>query len=164
MLLAPESHLHLEAFLRERLRSESLRLPPVNVYVGRWSRLLTGTFGILAITFGKRVFVSARVVKRDGQGRLTVPAGLLAHEAVHVVQYNEAGFAGFLLSYLREYWRGLREQPGWGRAAREAAYRAIRHEREAYEAEDAYHVWAAIVKMREGGGGPARADEGPLEV
>ena len=164
MRLAPEAHRHIEAFLRERKQCESLRLPPVSVYVGRWARLLTGTFGILAITFGRRVFVSARVVKRDERGRLTVPAGLLAHEAMHVVQYGEAGFAGFLLSYLGEYWRGLRAQPGWGRAAREAAYRAIKQEREAYEAEDAYRVWAALVKMREVDGGPLRVDLGEEEV
>jgi hypothetical protein len=163
MRLAPESHRHIEAFLRERKQCESLRLPPVSVYVGRLSRLLTGTFGILAITFGRRVFVSAHVVKRDERGRLTVPAGLLAHEAVHVVQYSEAGFAGFLLSYLREYWHALSAQPGWGRAAREAAYRAIKQEREAYEAEDAYHAWAALVKMREGDGGPVRAGFGEEE-
>ena len=149
MRLAPEAHRHIEAFLRERRRSEALRLPQVHVYVGRWSRLLTGTFGILAITFGRCVFVSARVVKRDERGRVTIPAGLLAHEAMHVVQYGEAGFVGFLVSYLREYWRELRAQPGWGRAARQAAYLAIKHEREAYEAEDEYFAWAALSRMRE---------------
>lgn len=125
-----------------------LRLPPVHVYAGRASRLFTRTFGILAITFGRRVFVSARVVRRDELGRLTLPAALLAHEAMHVLQYAEAGFLGFLFSYLREYWRGLRAQPGWGRAARQAAYFAIKHEREAYEAEGEYAAWAALVRMR----------------
>jgi hypothetical protein len=149
MRLAPEAHRQIEAFLRERRRSEALRLPPVQVYVGRWSRLLTRTFGITAITFGRRVFVSSRVVRRDGRGRVTVPARLLAHEAMHVVQYTEAGFVCFLFSYLKEYWRELRAQPGWGRAARQAAYLAIKHEREAYEAEGAYATWAALSKMRE---------------
>lgn len=149
MRLAPEAHRHIEAFLRERKGREALRLPPVHVYVGRWSRLLTGTFGILAITLGRRVFVSARVVKRNERGRLTIPAGLLAHEAMHVVQYTDAGFVSFLFSYLREYWRELRAQPGWGRAARQAAYLAIKHEREAYEAEGEYSAWAALVRMSE---------------
>ncbi|HEY0378724.1 MAG TPA: DUF4157 domain-containing protein [Pyrinomonadaceae bacterium] len=148
MRLAPEAHRHIEAFLREQRRSDALRLPPVHVYVGRWSRLLTRTLGITAITLGRCVFVSARVVKRDERGRLTIPARLLAHEAMHVVQYSETGFVGFLFSYLREYWRELRAQSGWGRAARQAAYLAIKHEREAYETEDAYSAWAALVRMR----------------
>lgn len=111
--------------------------------------MFTRTFGILAITFGSRVFVSARVLRRDERGRLAVPAALVVHEAMHVLQYNEAGFFGFLFSYLREYWRELRAQPGWGRAARQAAYLAIKHEREAYEAEGAYTVWAALIKVGE---------------
>jgi hypothetical protein len=164
MRLAPESHRHIEAFLRECRRCESLRLPEVHIYCGRWAGLLTGTFGILAITFGRRIIVAPKVVGRDERGRRTVPAGLLAHEAVHVVQYGEAGFIGFLVAYFREYWRELRAQPGWGRAARQAAYLAIRHEREAYEAEGEYTTWAALTRMREEGRGPGRAEFGPEEV
>ena len=164
MRLAPESHRQIEAFLRQRRGSESLRLPPVTVYSGRLSNLFTGTFRILAITLGRRVFVSAKVVRRDERGRLTVPAALLAHEAVHVLQYSEAGFLGFLFSYLREYWRELRAQPGWGRAARQAAYFAIRQEREAYEAEGAYHTWAEIVRLKGDDPGHGHADLGPEEV
>jgi Domain of unknown function (DUF4157) len=148
MLLAPESHKQIEAFLREHLRRDELRLPPVRVYSGRFARWLTGHLQILAITFGRRVIVASKAVVRDEQGRLTVPAGLLAHEATHVIQYQEAGFVRFLFSYLREYWRALHEhRQGWGKAARNAAYFAIKHEREAYEAEHAYAVWAALAQM-----------------
>ena len=149
MLLAPESHKQIEVFLREHLGVEALRLPPIFIYSGRWAHWLTSRSHILAITFGRRIFVASKVVGRDEEGRLTVPAALIAHEATHVFQYNQAGFVRFLLSYLLEYWRALREQPGWGKAARNAAYFAIKQEREAYQAEQAYAGWIALVKMNE---------------
>ena len=148
MLLAPESHERIEAFLREHLRDETLRLPPVSIYSGRVARWLTGSLQILAITFGRRIIVASKVIVRDDRGRLTIPAGLIAHEATHVIQYQEAGFIRFLFSYLREYWRALQEhRQGWGKAARNAAYFAIKHEREAYAAESAYDTWVALAKM-----------------
>jgi hypothetical protein len=150
MLLASESHQRIEAFLKCHLRDEQLRLPPLLIYSGRWSRYLTNAFNILAITFGRRIFVAAKTIQRDDDGRLVVSARLIAHEAVHVVQYQQAGFVGFLFSYVREYWRVLREQQqGWSRAARLAAYFAIKQECEAYEAESAYDVWLAREMMSE---------------
>jgi hypothetical protein len=150
MILAPESHKRIEAFLRAHLQDERLKLPPVFIYSGRMARWLTGRLQILAITFGRRIIVASKVVVRDEQGRLTVPAGLIAHEATHVIQYQEAGIVRFLFSYLREYWRALQEhRQGWSKAARNAAYFAIKHEREAYEAESAYATWVALAKMAE---------------
>jgi hypothetical protein len=148
MRLARESHQQIEAFLREHFRDERLRLPPVFIYCGRLSQWLTRRFQILAITFGRRIFVAAKEIKRDEQGRLTAPAGLIAHEATHVLQYERAGFVGFLASYLWEYWRILREQrQGWSKSARHAAYFAIKQEREAYEAEQAFAVWSSLEKL-----------------
>ena len=155
MKLAPESHKRIESFLRDHFHDEKLRLPVIHVYSGRFSRWFTSAFGILAITFGSRIFVAPKVIKRDERKRLTAPAALIAHEATHVVQYSAAGFAGFLVSYLREYGRGLLEQKkGWGNAARQAAYFGIKQEREAYEAEAAYATWKS---KAEGG---RRKDEG----
>ena len=148
MVLAPESHARIEAFLRDHLQDDNLKLPPVYIYSGRVARWLTGRLQILAITFGRRIIVASKVVVRDEKGRLTVPAGLIAHEATHVIQYQEAGIVRFLFSYLREYWRALHEhRQGWSKAARNAAYFAIKHEREAYGAESAYPGWVALVKM-----------------
>ena len=148
MLLASESHQRIEAFLRYHLRDEKLRLPPIHIYCGRWSRYLTSAFSILAITFGRRIFVATKALKHDDEGRLVVSARLIAHEAVHVTQYQQAGFIGFLLSYAGEFWRSLRGlRQGWGKAARLAAYFAIKQECEAYEAENAYDVWLAQEKM-----------------
>jgi len=150
MLLAPESHQRIEAFLRDHLRSESLILPPVYIYSGQWSQRLTKAFHIQAITFGRHIFIAAKAIGRDDKGRLVVPAGLIAHEATHVVQYQQAGFIGFIFSYVQEYWRALRKQrQGWCKAARLAAYFAITHECEAYEAESAYAGWVALEKMKD---------------
>jgi|ERR1043165_3818167 hypothetical protein len=150
MKLASESRQRIEKFLRDHFHDEKLELPTIHLYCGRFSRLLTGAFDILAITFGRRIFVAPKVVKLDEEKRLTVPASLVAHEATHVVQYSNAGFLGFLISYLSEYLRGLRsQQQGWGKAARKAAYFGIKQEREAYEAEAAYAIWNA---MEEQGG------------
>lgn len=148
MVLARESHERIEAFLRDHLHDDSLKLPPVYIYSGRAARWLTERLQILAITFGRRIIVASKVLSRDDKGRLTVPAGLIAHEATHVIQYQQAGIVRFLCSYLREYWRALHEHhQGWNKAARNAAYLAIRHEREAYGAESAYPGWVALAKM-----------------
>jgi Domain of unknown function (DUF4157) len=134
----------MEEFLRERFRLETLKLPSVSVYRGRVARWLTVTFRIGAITFGRRIFVAPKLVTLDEAGKLKIPGWLIAHEATHVWQYESAGFARFLFSYLRGYWRALRAQQKWGREARQAAYLAIREECEARESETAYAVWIAL--------------------
>ncbi len=141
MRLAPESHKHIESFLRDHLRIDGLRLPPVVIHTGLLARCVTRAFNILAITFGRRILVAPKLVERDSNGRLTIPARLIAHEATHVVQYAQAGFPGFLYGYLREYRRGLKDHGGIDKAARQAAYLGIKYEREAYAAEHAYIVW-----------------------
>lgn len=147
MKLASGSHRRIEGFLQDHFHDEKLKLPPVHVYSGRFARFVTGRFQILAITFGRRIFVAPKIIKRNEENRLTVPAELIAHEATHVVQYSKAGFIGFLLSYIAEYLRALREQKqGWSRAARMAAYFKIKQECEAYEAQAAYPIWEAMKK------------------
>jgi hypothetical protein len=115
-----------------------LVLPPVHVHAGLLARLLTEPARVGAITFGRRVFVRPSLIKKDSSGRAGVPAWLLVHEAAHVLQYEERGFVGFLVGYLREYFRGLKEGKGLNAAARNAAYLAIPEERAARAAEHAY--------------------------
>ena len=153
MKLSPESHRRLEEFFREFRGEPGLRLPPVKVYTGGLSRLLLDSIGMGAITFGRRVFVSPRMVVKDVRGRRAVHGWLLVHEAAHVLQYEEDGFVKFLLKYLRDYWRELPAGEKWklSGAARVAAYKAIPAEREAREAEHAYR------SSKETRNGPARA-------
>lgn len=143
MRLAADSHARLERFFREFTRDASLALPPVYVHTGAHVRWLTKAFRIGAITLGRHVFVAPALVRDDETGRRVVEGWLAAHEVAHVLQYERAGFAGFLLSYLRAYvaalWRGGRT----GVAAHWDAYGQIPYEREAREAEAGFVAWAA---------------------
>ena len=53
---------------------------------------------------------------------------LMAHELVHVRQWAEKGVFGFLIAYLRDFFRGLVRTRSW-----DAAYRQIAIEVEARE-------------------------------
>lgn len=138
MRLSVEAHSEVEEFFRKHEGRPGLVLPPVYVYAGTLARLLTEPARVGAITFGRRVFVRPTLIKKDSSGRASVPAWLLVHEAAHVLQYDERGFVGFLVGYLRSYVRGLKEGKGLSAAARNAAYLAIPEERAAREAERAY--------------------------
>jgi hypothetical protein len=138
MRLSVEAHREVEEFFRKHEGRPGLVLPPVYVYAGALARLLTEPARVGAITFGQRVFVRPTLIKKDSSGRASVPAWLLVHEAAHVLQYDERGFVGFLVGYLRSYVRGLKEGKGLNAAARNAAYLAIPEERAARAAERAY--------------------------
>jgi hypothetical protein len=142
MHLAAASHKRIEDFHRHFAGDEKLRLPPVYLYNGSFSRWLTHTFHIGAITFGRRIFVNPELTERKRPGRWTAPAWLVAHETTHVLQYEKAGFVRFLVAYLLDYWQCLRRQKRWDAAARMEAYRAIKVECAAREAERAYAAWA----------------------
>ena len=147
MLLARASHARVERFFREHRGEPGLTLPPVYVHGSLVAWLLTVLAGGMSgITFGRHVFVRPSLVRRDAEGRARVPAPLLVHEATHVLQYEERGFAPFLFDYVREYLRLLRAGGRWGAQRRMAAYLAIGVEREAREAEHAYASWSAAAK------------------
>ncbi|HEV3467751.1 MAG TPA: DUF4157 domain-containing protein [Pyrinomonadaceae bacterium] len=138
MKLSAETHERVEAFFRRHTNDAGLTLPPIHVHAGRFANLLTTLNGISGITFGRHVFVRSRLVGRDAGGRPTIGGRLLVHEAAHVLQYERSGYPRFLRTYLRGYWRALREGGRWDKAARNAAYLAIAEEREARAAELAY--------------------------
>jgi hypothetical protein len=141
MLLAPESQRRLEEFFRHYARDETLRLPRVRFYAGRFAGALTRTFGIGAITFGSRVFVAPELLCRGADERLTLDAGLAVHEATHVLQYRRVGFVTFLIIYLRDYARALRAGAGGARERHRAAYLAIGFEVEARAAARLHAAW-----------------------
>ena len=138
MLLAAESHERLERFFREHFSDPLLKLPPLYFYRSRILLWLGRPFHLGAITFGRRIFVLPEYIRRDMEGRLTIDGSIAAHEATHVLQYERAGWMGFLILYLRGYWRALRAQGRLSGAAHMTAYLAIREETEAREAEEAY--------------------------
>ena len=138
MKLSPEAHEEVESFLKEYKGEPGLRLPRFSFHAGVGARVVMLFVRMSAITLGRHVFVSPPLVRRDSHGRVSLAGRLAVHEAVHVLQYEERGFVGFLFKYLRGYWRALRMGKSWGAAARMAAYMEIEEEREAREAEHAY--------------------------
>jgi len=151
MRLAAESHLHLEKFLREHFANPSLRLPPLTVYCGKWAGLVTRLIGVAAITLGRFIIVTPRLTTRDAAGRRSLPGWLMAHEAVHVIQYRRAGAARFLIEYFGGYCRSLREGRSVNAAGRMRAYLSLAEECDARAAEVAYGVWLARTEDTEKG-------------
>lgn len=141
MRLTTDTHKHVEEFLRARERDPQVSFPPIKIYGGKFGRLVTKTFKIGAITLGRRIIVTPNLVKTDEQGQVFVPAWLLAHEGTHVLQYERAGMFGFLVSYLREYFKILVGSRKLDAAARMDAYRNIHHEKDARDAEQDYKKW-----------------------
>ena len=83
---------------------------------------------IVAITFGRRIWLSASVDERHA-------ARLLRHELTHVRQFARLGMFRFLWRYLTEYVRLRRSG-----LSSTAAYESISFEREALAAEQAETV------------------------
>jgi hypothetical protein len=145
MRLAEESRARLEQFFRSYERDEKLRLPTLFVHAGFWSDNLTRAFRAAAFTVGRHIFVSRKIVRRDGRGHLTMPGWLLAHEAAHVRQFQRAGFLRFLFNYAREYLTYLVRGGKFDAGARTEAYKRLAPEREAREVEAAYLEWRMSV-------------------
>jgi hypothetical protein len=142
MRLARASHDQLERFFRQHFGDERLKLPRANFHGGLFAACLTKTFKISAITFGNRVFVSPEIFTRKDDGKLRAPGRLIAHEATHILQYGCVGHVRFLSRYLREYAAEWIKSGAQGSGRRWAAYRAISFERQAYDVERVYELWA----------------------
>src|SRR5687767_6460062 len=138
MKLSPEAHEEVESFLKEFTGDPDLRLPRFSIHAGPGARLVMSFVRMGAITLGGHVFVSPRLVRRDARGRVSIVGWLVVHESVHVLQYRERGFAGFLFKYLRGYWGARRRGRSRRAGARMAAYMEIDEECEARAAERAY--------------------------
>ena len=147
MKLSARSHEHLENFLREFYQDSQLRLPAIYFHKGALVRLLTRAMNVGAITFGQHVLISPEMIKANRRGRQSVPGWLVAHEAVHVLQYKREGYIRFLMHYLFGYWRALRENGKWDRAARMRAYLAVAEARAAQEVERAYRAKSTGTKL-----------------
>ena len=141
MKLAESSHDKLQTFFREVLGEENFKLPVVNFYAGRFSRVFTLVLKIHGITFGRRIFIMPDLISTDFENRRRLPLELAAHEIVHVLQYKKDGFAKFFYKYLSSYWKNLRAEKNWDSDARQQAYRDIPYEREARKIAAEFVVW-----------------------
>lgn len=141
MKLARDTHRLLEEFFREYFADEKIKLPPITLFGKRGAHFLTNLLKIHGITFGSRIFIMPALFFYDDKKLLCIDKQLLAHEATHVLQYRKQGFLKFAYTYLKSYWKNLREMKRWDFAARYEAYRAIPQEVEAREAAEAFMHW-----------------------
>lgn len=116
----------LDPALRELLEALfEADLAAVRVHRGRAARGFAALHRAAGVTFGRRLFFSARGCERLGRGGLAA-VELVAHEAAHVLQYRRHGLLGMLVRYLADYLRGRRAGLG-----HRGAYLDIGFEREA---------------------------------
>lgn len=82
---------------------------------------------VIAITLGRTIYVSPRMLERPP----VALERLLRHELAHVAQVNRLGLPVFLVRYVYEFGRNL-----WRLRSAGEAYRQISFEREASAAEE----------------------------
>lgn len=141
MQLAESSRQKLETFFREFTEDERFELPPINFHVGKLTYFFTRVIRVNGITFGRRIFIFPAFLSLNKSRHFRLPEELVAHEIVHVLQYQREGFIKFLYKYLRDYWRNLRRLQKWDLAARQQAYLEIPFEIEARAAAREFLQW-----------------------
>lgn len=149
MKLAENSQQRLQTFFRETLSDESFRLPIVNFYAGRFSRIFTLILQVHGITFGRYILIMPDLIVKDFENRRRLSPELAAHEIVHVLQYKKEGFAKFFYKYLTGYLKNLRTKNNWNADSRHEAYREIPFEREAREIAAEFVSWNQNKKLTE---------------
>ncbi len=149
MKLAESSHDKLQTFFREVLADENFRLPTINFYAGRFSRIFTLILQVHGITFGRHIFVMPALIAKDYENRRKLSLELAAHEIVHVLQYKNEGFFKFFYKYLTGYWGNLRSKKNWNSVSRHEAYLEISFEREAREIAARFVEWNRNKKFTE---------------
>lgn len=92
-----------------------------------WLRPLLAR-GVIAITLGRRVYLSAQISERSTE----YLQRLMRHELAHVAQMNRLGVPRFLWRYVMEFLHHYRRVRSF-----QAAYRLISYEVEAAAAEEA---------------------------
>lgn len=142
MYLSRETHRQLEKFFREFYRDENLKLPEIEIYARRGSKLVIKLTSVLAITFGRFVFVKRDLLSRNAENALCISKELLAHETTHVLQYKKLGFFKFFYTYLKGYWKALKRKKKWDLIARTEAYLEIPHEIEARRCAAEFVEWS----------------------
>lgn len=141
MKLAEDSQYKLQTFFREILSDENFRLPKINFYAGKFTRLFTLILQVHGITFGRHIFIKPNLITRDFENKNKLSLELVAHEIVHVLQYKKEGFIKFFYKYLTSYWRNLQTKKNWNADSRHEAYRDIPFEREAREIAAKFVEW-----------------------
>ena len=141
MRLSKDSKKRLEEFTKAFFQNEFESLPEMIIYAKRGADLLTRTLNVQGITFGKYVFLQPTLIWENERRQICAPKWLIAHEYAHVLQYRKLGTIKFLLTYFRDFLRGLKRFEKWDFNARLESYLEIPHEIEARRFEDEYLKW-----------------------
>ena len=141
MRLSRQSHQRLESFFRNYYSDDSLRLPEIELFVRRGAGIVSKLTGVYGITFGRFIFIRPALIIKSERKHLFISKKLMAHEATHVLQYVRLGWFGFLFTYLKAYWNGLKKKRKWDLNARMEAYLEIPHEVEARICADRFVEW-----------------------
>ena len=128
MIVTKKNGLQIDGDLLTRLQSLD-EVPDARLRVGypRWLSPFLQK-GVIAITLGRRVYLSERLLQRSEEELLRI----LRHELAHVAQVRRLGLLRFLYRYAREYVAARRRG-----VASFDAYEQISFEREARAAEEA---------------------------
>lgn len=146
MKLAESSHRKLEAFFREYLNDEKFHLPQTYFYIGKLTNILTAVISVHGITFGRRIFITPRLLSFDRNNLLKLPDDLVAHEITHVLQYRREGSIRFFYKYLTSFLRNLRKRGKWDAVSRQNAYLEIPFEVEARQVAAEFVEWNSLRK------------------
>jgi len=148
MKLAETSHRKLEAFFREYLNDETFRLPQTYFYSGKFTNLLTSLISVHGITFGRRIFITSRLLSFNQNNLLKLPEDLAAHEITHALQYRREGFIKFFYKYLTCFWRNLQKRGKWDAVSRQNAYLEIPFEIEARAVAAKFVEWNSCERRK----------------
>jgi hypothetical protein len=141
MKLADTSRQRLELFFREYLDDENFRLPVIYFYCGKFTKFFTNLISVHGITFGRRIFISPKIISLNRNNFPRLPEDLAAHEVTHALQYRREGFFKFFYKYLRDYWRNLKKKEKWDLISRQQAYLEIPFEMEARATAESFIKW-----------------------
>ncbi len=120
---------------------EGAPFPNVQVYARRGSWLVTNLLMVDGITIGRHVFINPKLVSRDRRNLLTISKTLMAHELVHVIQYQRLGFWKFLSVYVRDFWKIFKKKKKWNLRSWFESYLEVPHEVEAREIASDFSRW-----------------------
>ena len=148
MKLSGSSHEKLQQFFRVHFGDDSFTLPKIRFYSGKATNFVTRRFRIDGITFGRRVYIQPERIRKEGPKKLRISGALAVHEIAHVLQYRRDGFIRFLVKYLTNYRRNLKDSATKDENARLQAYLDIGYEIEARRAASEYVRWSAERKFR----------------
>lgn len=141
MNLSKNSHKLFAEFFEECDLCDTLEFPKVQVYSRRGSKILTRILMVEGITFGRHIFVQPKNVWRDEKNKLRIHQKLMAHELVHVLQYQQQGFFGFLRKYVSDFWRLFKQKEKWNLKSWFESYRDLPHEIEARKVASEFINW-----------------------